>query len=565
MKKTLALKMFLMIFSLIILTITVIITAQWFYFNKYYETHKINSVISNINSFTTKFEDNKWDYETVMIEGEKFSADNTCNFKIKYFDRNDQVENRYIVVVYDEERNLKQFFISEENYNKTLKGIEKGDLFNLKGYTNDTNTLRVMKINDKDIGKINTNNLLQENYFEGKVVFAKAALYSNSSYEYKTRKELSIPTKISKIKDGVRYVITSIPYSNYKEVNFIKQVSIGNKKIAQIYVNTSLQSIEEASSALMSFSPYLLIFAIVISAIMSFFYSKTVSKPIIEVANVANEMANMNFSIKTDIIRNDELGILAGSINTLSEKLLSSINQLKTANKQLEKNYAEKLKQEKVRKEFIANASHELKTPLGVIKSFSEAVRDNIKKEKREYYISVILDEAEKMDELIIEMLQLSKLDEEKIIYIKEKTDLEEMIKGNISIFKEDLLEYKNVKIKSIGKFPKVNIDKSKFEKVITNLLSNAVKYCNNDSEIIIKGTSINHKTKVEFFNECTSFTEEQLQRVWDRFYKIDISHSRETGGTGLGLSIVKTILEGHGCEYGVENTDYGVVFWFVV
>ncbi len=365
-------------------------------------------------------------------------------------------------------------------------------------------------------------------------------------------------------KKGISYTISNLLNTNYRQVNFMKLSTLKNGEVKVTSVNLSLQSVDEVINFLIRFFPFLISASILLSIIMVFVYSRTISKPIISITKTANRMANMELGISSDINRSDELGALSNSLNTLSINLKNALDDLSLANIKLTADYEKEICQEKARKEFVANVSHELKTPLGIIRSYTEGIRDGVKSEKKEHYMDVILSEITHMDQMILEMLEISKYDAGAVTYSKNPSDIMLYIDKSIQIYTEKALA-KEVSFDIMGEFDLVIMDEKKIERVVNNLLENAVKYCAPHSVIQIFGERSGIEQIIRIENNCTPLSEEVLNKIWDRFYKTDASHNRGIDGTGLGLSIVKSILEGHGSSYAVQNTDHGICFSFIL
>lgn len=361
--------------------------------------------------------------------------------------------------------------------------------------------------------------------------------------------------------DGVSYTITHIPYTDYNQVSFSKFVDYEGSNV-EFYGFLSMQPVGEIIKMITSLIPYFLLGAFLLALFIAYFYSRTVAKPIVDITKVADRMASMDLNVVSNINREDELGNLSVSLNTLAGNLRDSMDELVMKNKQLAFDMEQKVRQEEIRKAFVANASHELKTPLGVIKSYTEAINDGIKVEKKDYYMSVIMEEISHMDKLIQEMLILSKYDGGAQVYKKEIIDLDYILDS----VKESLIktaEKKHMDIKIKHPLGDAMGDQDKIHQVVMNLMSNAIKYGNEHSEIRIEVIEKNNHREVYFYNECDQIPEEDLEKLWDRFYKVDKSHNKYIEGNGLGLSIVKSILEGHEAKYGVYNTMKGVCFYF--
>lgn len=282
-------------------------------------------------------------------------------------------------------------------------------------------------------------------------------------------------------------------------------------------------------------------------------------------------MSNLDFSHKYKITgADDEINNLGKSINTMSDKLEKTIKQLRRTNIELEKDIEEKSKIDEMRKSFITDVSHELKTPIALIQGYSEGLLENVNtdEESKQFYAEVILDETNKMDKLVKQLLELMKLEYGKREFNNDKFDICELIKEVVRkssvMLEESSIEVEYDKDNQVF----VNADSFYIEQVITNYLTNAIK---NVKEIKGKKTiKIETKADIEkntvrttVFNTGENIEEEKLNRIWNRFYKIDESRNREDGGTGIGLSLVKAIMNNYKKDYGVVNKENGVEFYF--
>ena len=333
-----------------------------------------------------------------------------------------------------------------------------------------------------------------------------------------------------------------------------------------IFLRTPIESIKESVTISNKFLAMVGFVCILISSIITFILSKAFTKPILELSDIANKMSNLDFSKKYKVETNDEIGTLGNSINKLSDNLETTIKDLKKANMELEKDVEETSKISEMRNQFISDVSHELKTPIALIQGYAEGLNDGIvtDEESKKYYIEVILDESNKMANLTKDLLDLSRLEygkEELHIDNFNITDLiRNTIKKNEVIFKEKNIDCSFDENKDYI----VKGDCDRIEQVLTNYISNATKHVSNEN--IIKcsiSPTDNNTIKVSVFNSGNHIDEEELPRLWTRFYKVDSSRNREVGGTGIGLSLVKAIMIQHGNKYGANNVDGGVEFWF--
>jgi len=297
------------------------------------------------------------------------------------------------------------------------------------------------------------------------------------------------------------------------------------------------------------------------------------TKPIEELNDIANGMANLDFSKKYRIQDNeDEINELGRSINTLSDKLESTIHQLKFNNMELEKDIEQRSKIDEMRKQFISDVSHELKTPIALIQGYAEGLVENVNsdEESKKFYSEVILDEANKMDKLVKRLLELMKLEYEERKFNDKVFDLTEVINEVIKNSKVVLEEKKiEVEFKSQGPI-NVYADDFYIEQVVTNYFTNAIKNVEevkgkNSIKINVKKGKTPGKLRVSVFNTGKNIEEENLSRIWNRFYKVDSSRNRSNGGTGIGLSLVKAIMNRYNSNYGVSNKIDGVEFYFEI
>lgn len=260
------------------------------------------------------------------------------------------------------------------------------------------------------------------------------------------------------------------------------------------------------------------------------------------------------------------------SINILSDKLEETINELKQNNIELEKDIEERSKIDEMRKQFISDVSHELKTPIALIQGYAEGLVDNIAadEESRRFYSEVILDEANKMDKLVKRLLELMKLEYGERKFNNHVFNLTEVINEVIRNSKVMLKDKKiDVEFNEINPI-EVYADDFYIEQVITNYFTNAIKNVQpvkgkNKISISVKKVKNSDKLRVSVFNTGDKISEEDLTRIWKRFYKVDTSRNRANGGTGIGLSLVKAIMTQYNNNYGVKNKIDGVEFYFEI
>ena len=310
---------------------------------------------------------------------------------------------------------------------------------------------------------------------------------------------------------------------------------------------------------------------IIISGIIASFISRKFAAPILELNSIAQRMSNLDFSQKYQVNdTDDEMNNLGKSINIMSEKLENTIKQLTVNNSELEKDIERKSKIDEMRKQFISDVSHELKTPIALIQGYAEGLVENVNvdDESREFYANVILDEANKMDRLVKQLLELMKLEYGKRDFNNESFDIVALInevikKCNVMVVENNIKIYFNCKNVIMA-----YADIFYVEQILMNYITNAIRYSKEVNgerkiEINIYLDTEKNKIRVSIFNSGDNIEEKELQRIWGRFYKVDSSRNREKGGTGIGLAFVKAIMNNYQNEYGAVNKENGVEFFF--
>ena len=326
-----------------------------------------------------------------------------------------------------------------------------------------------------------------------------------------------------------------------------------------------IASIHESVALSNRFMIYVGSAALVLGAVFMYFAGKRITSPILSLAALSERMSELDFDARYTADSQDEIGVLGRSMNTLSEKLKETIGALKTANNELQQDIEEKIRIDEARRDFIANVSHELKTPIALIQGYAEGLTEGMAEdpESRDYYCEVIMDEAGKMNKMVKQLLTLTALEFGNDKPVIEQFDLTGLIHGVLSSA-SILLQQKEAEVEFEPSGPvMVWADEFKTEQVLRNYISNAIHHVEGERIIEIKVEETGEKAHISVFNTGKSIPQEDVERIWDKFYKVDKAHSREYGGNGIGLSIVKAIMESFHQKFGVENYDNGVAFWF--
>ncbi|HJF94756.1 MAG TPA: HAMP domain-containing histidine kinase [Lachnoclostridium phocaeense] len=339
--------------------------------------------------------------------------------------------------------------------------------------------------------------------------------------------------------------------------------TVGNSY--NIFIRSPLESIQETMGL---FFRFLLIVGIAVIAggiLFVWYFSRRLTEPLRELAALSARMADLDFNAKYTSGGGGEIGVLGENFNIMSQKLENTISELKNANFRLQQDIEQKEKMEKMRTDFMGNVSHELKTPIALIQGYAEGLKEGVSDdpESREFYCDVIMDEASKMNQMVKNLMTLNQLEfgDENVEF--QRFDLTELIRGVLQSM-EIMAQQKEAKVQFRQKDPVyVWADEFKAEQVVRNYVSNAFNHLDGDRVVDVKIIPAGDKVKVTVFNTGTPIPEEDVPHIWEKFYKVDKAHTREYGGNGIGLSIVKAIMDSFHQEYGVNNYDNGVEFWF--
>lgn len=409
---------------------------------------------------------------------------------------------------------------------QTIKTNQSSDNFSKIVNTASFDKSVCVEVIDKSFFSVYTSSFLGKGCFSGK----------EEQAHYKTE---FIESNV----DSATYELINPKFNNETLVYAIK---LDNEKYA--FINTSLDPIDSTVNIIRNQLIIVTIIVLVLSFIIAYFISNYISNPIVKINKAAKKMAKGEFDIKFEAGNNIlELNELADTLNHTSEELS---------------------KTEELRRDLMANVSHDLKTPLTMIKAYAEMSRDlhSKSKKKREEDMNIIIDEVDRLTILVNDILDLSKM-QSNINELKyEEFDLIKLIDDILQKYKI-LQETENYNFEFIHNRDKVIIkaDYEKLRQVIYNLINNAINYTGSDNKVTVKVT-VNEEILVEVIDTGKGIKEEDLPYIWDKYYKNKKKHRRNLVGTGLGLSIVKNILVRHQFKYGVKSElNKGSNFFFVI
>ncbi|MED1299437.1 two-component sensor histidine kinase [[Bacillus thuringiensis] serovar konkukian] len=613
MKTGIVLKLFMLTTVLCMSILATIFVGQTIFFKQFYANKKVEDIKKNMRSFETDYLNSNGNSQvTRKLEQDFYREHNTW---ITTLDSNGNlkiVNDFYIEVKLDPSKNkeiqfanatitipLYNFKIADDHSRNisnetfplgetvTLAGIEKNATFipysvffktatpNLVNTTLDKKTNELgeklkNKYLPKDASKKESSEYkiafdkeMPNKYLEGKIT--KVQLTGGNEQSNIVYSNNLFMERIQEFQADLLLNEQNINYNSLQEIDYeqndikykliIKPIKDKSGTITYIFSMTSLQPVDEAVQMIQDYYVYIIMFVLLLIFLASFYYSKKIARPLLQINKTTKKIAKLDFSERVPVVTKDEIGDLSQNINVLSNTLHSHIEQLHRD--------IEKEKQlEHTRKEFISGVSHELKTPLSIMKSCISILKDGVASHKKEYYFKAMEKEVDTMDMLIVDMLELAKFESGTYKMQMDVFYIDKVIQHICEQLSLEITKKQQTVHTHLSAI-EVIANHRRMEQVITNFITNAIRYTPEKKDIIISTIDEPSRIKVCIENKGAHIEEDQLDKIWDRFYRVDTARQRSQGGTGLGLAITKNILELHGAEYGVHNTVDGVLFYF--
>lgn len=368
------------------------------------------------------------------------------------------------------------------------------------------------------------------------------------------------------LKEHDNYIVET-NYDKRSNASYMEAWGFFSDNSTLFIMSMPLAGIHDSVMLANRFTTFVGFVALILGTIIMYFVANRVIKPVLALAALSEKMSNLDFDAHYEADAQDEIGILGRNMNNLSSRLKDAIGALQDANRQLQHDIDEKTQIDEMRKEFIANVSHELKTPIALIQGYAEGLTEGMceDEESRNYYCEVIMDEAGKMNKMVKQLLTLTALEFGNDAPSMDTFDITELI--------QDLIRSSSILIQqneaTVCYQPDgpcmVFADEFKIEEVVTNYLTNAIHHLDGERRIEIRVEKIGETVKVTVFNTGNPIPEADLPNLWTKFYKVDKARTRAYGGSGIGLSIVKAIMDIHHQSCGVANVEGGVEFWFTL
>nr|WP_243187000.1 ATP-binding protein [Clostridium muellerianum] len=464
------------------------------------------------------------------------------------------VDNSKIVLTH-KEYDLLKFLIQNEGINSKSTAFEKIQLSSLEDF--EKQNLINFVIFDKDLNNVkitrNTKSKFDPyyvDYIKNKIINYKFSIH----YFPDVGNEMPLFRIYNKYKIPTKYIVFEKVYMSSK-TDYVYVTAI----IPEVFTSTY-------SNILKKYAICICLFLIILIFIVSIILAYGVAKPILKINKTAAKIASLNFSEKCEIKNENEIGSLAKTINIMSYNLENTLHKLSNANEKLQKDLDLQRELDLLRKEFLGAVTHEFKTPITLIRGYTESIKDDVAQGKeRELAFKTILDETERMDKLVKDLLELSTL--ESVGY---KLNVCEFYINNlinkISVKYENIARERNITLE-FSNYSDVLVigDEFRISQLLLNFINNAIDNTPEKGYIKLSLENMITYVKISIENSGKNINEAEISRIWETFYRVEKSRNKKFGGTGLGLAISKAILELHNSDYGATNTPNGVCFFFTL
>lgn len=601
MKRGIVFKLFLLTTMLCVLILTTVFVGQTIFFKEFYMNKKVGDLESNLTVFEKEYRKNSNDMAKIQQLERDFAEENNAWITIldeyghlKYEDDfyiEVQLDENYQTIHGMKTIKVPLYMIDEDISGQLSELLLKNNQVYLMGFLKDSQ-LTPIEIEVKN-EVYYANQYVSENSFafRNKMLYEKIGRPREKLKEIYRSNENSdmvhLEGKIITIEFPQSYDLSNVIYSNslfleqikdfqnklllnelnhnnsinqqikYEQNGIKYNILITKSDATNSYVfsMTSLQPVDEAVQMIEEYYIYIVVFVSLLILLASYYYSIKIAKPLLKINRTTEKIANLDFSETIAVHSHDEIGDLSRNINLLSNRLSMYIEQL-------QQDIEKEKKLENTRKEFISGVSHELKTPLSIMKSCITILRGNVANHKKEYYFDALEKEVDKMDLLIIDMLELAKYESGTYKMQMDSFYIHSLVEEVCEKLMPEI-QQKQLKVETHLSQVEVVANQRRIEQVLTNFLTNAIQYSPSQERIILGIEVKGELVKISVENKGAQIEKEHLEKIWERFYRIDISRKRSDGGTGLGLAISKNILTLHEVEYGVCNTKNGVQFYF--
>ena len=448
---------------------------------------------------------------------------------------------------YSKQKSIKQLYYKLQAITKIDSNIDQSK-----------NTDALNELCDKDGATIIVVNADGSHIYE----YGNERMLKERWKEIISRDSISSIVKADVIEQNSNYVLQSVTdvVSNKNHYELYGKLNSDNFFV----IRMSVENIRENAHISNRFFIMIALVILIMTLFVMNFVTKRYAKPILELADISKRMSDLDFEAKYNGDSNDEIGTLGNNMNDMSDKLEKTIAKLKNANIKLSEDIEKRDEIDKMKADFISNVSHDLKTPIALINGYAEGLQDGIADNPQDlnYYCDVIKDEANKMNKMVKNLLALNQLE-----YGSNSLEIERF---NVTELISNLLKNMSIEAKKLdvtvefddSKKVYVWADEFQIEQVLVNYIQNAFNHVTKGGLIRVLIVTDVDVAKIIVYNQGMNIPKEDIDHIWDKFYKVDKARTRKYGGNGIGLSIVKVIMDRHNKKYGVLNLEDGVEFY---
>lgn len=352
-----------------------------------------------------------------------------------------------------------------------------------------------------------------------------------------------------------------IIYDKYSNLSFLTSTKNNIEAGYNISVRIPINIMDDAVSKSLKLLMIIFIPITIVVLLLTLIFSNIFIKPILEIKRKTSNIQDLNFTEKLQVKGKDEIADLANSVNSLSDKIDTTLKDLNEKNLKLQELIQKEIENKIIRREFVSSVSHELKSPIAVISGYAQMLKERIitSKEDMNYYISVIDEEADRMQVIVNDLLDLYKLESNTFNLEVKDVDLESLVN---KIIRKNSLRFQELNINSSIDKVTVLADYIRLEQAIQNYINNGLSHIDENKVLNINVTKVHCKVRISVYNSGQNIKEENLERIWQGFVRVDKVRNYKEKRVGLGLAIVKQITKLHNGNCGVINKDNGVEFW---
>lgn len=330
-----------------------------------------------------------------------------------------------------------------------------------------------------------------------------------------------------------------------------------------LFSEKPLNLIQESSKLVSRYILFSGVLTVLIGSFAILLFSKKLTQPIIEIEEQATRIASLKFEPQNKVVQNDEIGSLGQAVNQIAKALKETIDELGEVNSRLKDEIENERRIERMRRQFVSNVSHELKTPISMIVGYADGLKFGIAKNPEQigHYCEVILSESEKMNGLINDLLDMSAYQDGHLPMQLKRFNLSQSVVNTAILYQDKVDNLDSQLLINVGSDIEFFGDQLRLEQVLRNLIGNAIKHLSENGRLIVGLEQIEQEVIISVYNDGSTISDEEIEAIWMSFYRGAQSREKQMDGFGIGLALVREIVEKHKGKAYSENNENGVTF----